>query len=85
MGAPEDGWDSLRLDRDFGGLTGGGFVVRARTQGRPDELWLNMELPDGSWSYVVLRDGTVVANERAESKRQAYMRTVEAVAHVAIG
>jgi hypothetical protein len=85
MGAPEEGWDSLRLDRELDGLTGGGFVVRARTQGRPDELWFNIELPDGSWSYVVLRDGTVVANERAESKRQAYMRAVEAVAHVAIG
>jgi hypothetical protein len=71
--------------RKDGSLGGAGFSIRARTQARPDELWLNVELPDGSWSYVVIRDGTVVANERAETKRDAYTRVVEAVAHVAIG
>jgi hypothetical protein len=84
MGAPSRGWHRLKR-RDDGSLGGDGFSVRARTQARPDELWLNVELPDGSWSYVVIRDGTVVANEHAESKRDAYTRAVEAVAHATIG
>ena len=85
MGAPRAKWAPLEPNGESAALSGPGFKVRGRTQNRPDELWLNVELPDGSWSYVVLRDGTVVANERAESKREAYMRAVEAVAHVAIG
>ena len=84
MGAPETEWAPLHNGADDA-LAGHGFRVRGRTQARGDELWLNVELPDGSWSYVVLRDGTVVANERADSKRDAYARAVEAVAHVAIG
>jgi hypothetical protein len=84
MGAPSKGWRSLERREDES-LGGSGYAVRARTQARPDELWLNVKLPDGAWSYVVLREGTVVANERAESKRDAYERAVEAVAHVAIG
>jgi hypothetical protein len=84
MGAPTQGWQSLDR-REDGSLGGAGFAVRARTQSRPDELWVNVKLPDGSWSYVVMREGTVVANERADSKRDAYERAVEAVAHVAIG
>jgi hypothetical protein len=66
-------------------LAGEGFRVRGRTHDRDDELWLNVELPDGSWSYVVLRDGTVVADEHAESKREAFRRAVEAVAAARVG
>ncbi len=83
MGAPTRGWHRLKR-REDGSLGGDGFSVRARTQARPDELWLNVELPDGSWSYIVIRDGTVVVNERAESKRDAYTRAVEAAAHVPV-
>jgi hypothetical protein len=84
MGAPSRGWRLLER-REDGSLGGAGFSVRARTQAKANELWLNVKLPDGCWSYVVLRDGTVVANERAKSKRDAYKRAVEAAAHVAIG
>ena len=83
MGAPSRGWHPLER-REDGSLSGDGFSVRARTQARPDELWLNVKLPDGSWSYVVIRDGTVVANEHGDSKRDAYTRAVEAAAHAAI-
>ena len=85
MGAPRTRWAPLKRNGADDALAGDGFRVRGRTQNRPGELWLNVELPDGSWSYVVLRDGTVVANERAASKRDAYKRAVEAAAHVAIG
>jgi hypothetical protein len=62
-----------------GSLSGAGYSVRGRTQSRADELWLNIESPDGSWTYVILRDGEVVAQEHAESKRDAYRRVAEAV------
>lgn len=78
MGAPSRSWAALDSGADQT-LRGGGFAVRGRVQGRVEELWLNVELPDGSWSYVVLRDGAVVANEQAPSKREAYTRAVEAV------
>jgi hypothetical protein len=80
MAAPSGGWESLTLDGSGDRLSGHGFVVRGRTQGREDELWLNVKLPDGSWSYLVIRDGEVVASECDESKRMAYQRAVEAVA-----
>ena len=78
MGAPEISWDALHPDQRRRALNGGGFAVRGR-QARPDELWLSVELPDHSWSYVVLRDGRVVANEKARSKREAFTRAVESV------
>ena len=84
MGAPEGSWAPLERDGDDR-LSGEGFSVRARTQERPDELWLNVQMQDGSWNYVVLRDGNVVAHEHAGSKREAYERAVEAVAHTAVG
>ncbi len=84
MGAPEGSWEALGSN---GGRTleGERFRVRARTQGDPDELWLNVEMPDGSWSYLVLRDGAVIAHEHADSKREAYERAVEAVAGARVG
>lgn len=84
MGAPEGSWATLERS-DGRSLEGEGFSVRARTQQRPDELWLNVELPDGSWSYLVLRDGEVIAHEHADSKREAYERVLETVASVRTG
>lgn len=84
MGAPDGSWEALDGASDDA-LSGEGFTVRARTQGRPDELWLNVQMNDGSWNYVVLRDGEVVAHEHAESKRKAFERAVEAVAHATVG
>ena len=84
MGAPRNSWKPLGGDGDRA-LDGGGFRIRARIQARPDEVWLNVEQPDGSWSYVVLRDGEVVANAHAESKRKAYTRAIKAVAHAPSG
>lgn len=84
MGAPSQGWDRLER-REDDSLRGGGFVVRARTQARPDELWVNVELPDGSWSYVVLREGEVVTSQHSQSKREAYTQALEAVSRTPIG
>lgn len=84
MGAPSRGWHPLKRNGDES-LAGVGFSVRARTQTRDDELWVNVELPDGSWTYVVLRDGEVVAGEHSASKREAYARVLEAVAHPPVG
>lgn len=83
MGAPDGSWQSLRRGDDS--LTGEGFNVRARTQERPDELWLNVQMQDGSWTYLVIRDGEVVAQEHSTSKRAAYERVVETVARQTIG
>lgn len=83
MGAPDSSWKSLCRGDDS--LNGEGFNVRARTQERPDELWLNVQMQDGSWNYVVLRDGDVIAHEHSESKREAYERAVRAVSHATVG
>jgi hypothetical protein len=82
MGAPEGSWRPL--DRGDGALSGEGFNVRARTQERPDELWLNVQMPDGSWTYLVLRHGDVVAHEHSDSKRDAYERALRAVSHAGV-
>ena len=84
MGAPRGSWEPLDGTGDDT-LEGEGFRVRARTQGDPDELWVNVELPDGSWSYVVLREGDLVAHEHAPTKRDAYQRVVHAVAGERVG
>ena len=84
MGAPRQSWQPLQ-GRDDGALSGEGYRVRARTQARPDELWVNVQMPDGSWSYIVLREHEVVAHEHAKSKRQAYEHALEAVAHAPVG
>ena len=84
MGAPSGGWRPVDGVED-GSLSGAGFSIRARTQARADELWLNVELPDGTWSYVVLREGELVAHEHARSKREAFEHAVEAVAEARVG
>ena len=84
MGAPRKSWKPLGGDGERA-LDGGGFRVRGRIQARPDELWVNVEHPDGSWSYVVLRGDEVVAHEHSDSKRTAYRRALESVAHVTVG
>ena len=84
MGAPSGGWHLLERDGD-GSLSGAGFSMRARTQARPDELWINIESPDGSWTYVIVRDGEVIAQEHAQSKRDAYRRVAEAVGRAPVG
>jgi hypothetical protein len=84
MEAPSGGWHLLEPGGD-GSLSGACFSVRARTQSRADELWINIESPDGSWTYVIVREGEVVAHEQARTKREAYRRVVEAVAQAPVG
>jgi hypothetical protein len=73
MEAPEQ-WGLLRGSDDS--LRGAGFSVRARIGSGANELWLSIERPDGSWTYVLLRDDSIIA-EHAPSKREAFLRLVE--------
>jgi hypothetical protein len=84
MDAPTGGWHLLEGHGD-GSLSGAGFSVRARTQSRADELWINIESQDGTWTYVIVRDGEVIAHEHAETKREAYRRVAEAVGRAPVG
>jgi hypothetical protein len=71
------GWGALTSEADC--LTGEGFVVRARTQDRSDELWVNLRLPDGSWSYTVFGStGAVLINQHATTKPEAYLAALHA-------
>jgi hypothetical protein len=71
------GWGALTSEADC--LTGEGFVVRARTQDRSDELWVNLRLPDGSWSYTVFGpSGAVLTSQQAKTKPEAYLAALRA-------
>jgi hypothetical protein len=70
-------WGALKSEGDS--LAGEGFAVRARTQDRSDELWVNVRLPDGSWSYAVFGPtGAVLTSRHGTSKAQTYLATLEA-------
>lgn len=77
------GWQTLHNDPDpeRHALRGGDWKVKARMQpGRDNRLWLNVQIPDGTWSYVVLEeDGSVAHVERARTKRECYEGTAAAL------
>ena len=77
------GWTTLHNDPDAGrhALLGGEWKVKARMQpARDQRLWLNIQLPGGDWTYIVLDlEGRILHQERARTKKECYARTAEAL------
>lgn len=81
--SPSQGWTTLHNDPepDRHSLLGGEWKVKARMQpGSSQNLWLNVQLPDGTWTYLVLDPhGRVLHQEIAATKKQCYERTAAAL------
>jgi hypothetical protein len=75
--APSFGWETLHRHPTQHSFEGEGFKVRARKH--RDNLWLNVQLPSGTWTYLVVDErGAVLARGAARTKRECHERTTAA-------
>jgi hypothetical protein len=81
--APSQGWTTLHNDPtpERHSLLGGAWKVKARMQpSRTDRLWLNIQLPDSTWTYIVLEpNGTIAHQARARTEKECYELTAAAL------
>jgi hypothetical protein len=83
MSPRSKGWRTLHNDPnpERHALLGGDWKVKARMQpGADDRLWLNIQLPDRTWTYIVLEPtGDIAHQERGRTKRECWERTAAAL------
>lgn len=81
--SPSQGWETLHNDPDPDrhALLGNDWKVKARMHpGSDPRLWLNIQLPGGTWTYIVLDpDGSIAHQEKARTKKECYEKTAAAL------
>jgi hypothetical protein len=75
---------ALKRHPEVDALRGAGFSVHAEAEDRSDEVLVSIGLPEGAWSYVVVRRGYVVASAKGDTKRAA-KRQVAAISAIRPG